>query len=104
MSDVGITKMRQRLFADLDAIAHGRDPSGIIRDAERAKCVALPIAVPQLHRDGLPLEEMKVHPVLKGRLGGNRWVAGQPDGVYNDFMDAMGMPERKRPVRLKAAE
>ena len=46
MSDVGITKMRQRLFTDLDAIAHGRDPSGIIRDADRAKCVALPIAVP----------------------------------------------------------
>ncbi len=105
MSDVGITKMRQRLFNDLDAISQGRDPSGIIRDADRASCVALPIALPQLHRDGLPLAEMKLHPVLKGRLNGNRWVAGQPDDVYNDFMDAMGMPERKRVARgPKAAE
>ena len=104
MSDVGITKMRQRLFTDLDAIAHGRDPSGVIRDTERAKCVALPIAEPKLHRDGLPLEQMKVHPVLKNRLLGNRWVAGQPTEVYNEFMEAMGMPERKRPVSLKAAE
>ena len=47
---------------------------------------------------------MKVHPVLKGRLLGNRWVAGQPDDVHNAFMDAMGLPERKRPTRLKAAE
>lgn len=104
MSDVGITKMRQRLFTDLEAIAHGRDPSGIIRDAERAQCVSLPIAVPGIHRDGVSLAEMKVHPVLKGRLLGNRWVAGQPLDVYNDYMDAMGLPEKKRAAGLKAAE
>ena len=54
--------------------------------------------------DGVTLAELKVHPVLKNRMHGNRWVAGQPDDIYNDFMDAMGMPERKRPARLKAAE
>lgn len=103
-SDKGIAMMRKRLFDDLDAVALGRDPSGIIRDAERARCVGLPIAQPALHRDGVPLAEMKVHPVLKGRLIGNRWVAGQPDEVYNAFMDAMGMPERKRsPGGSKAA-
>jgi len=104
MSDVGITKMRQRLFEDLEAISRGRDPSGVIRDADRAHCVALPIASPETHRDGISTEDMKKHPVLKNRLNGNRWVAGQPDDVYNDFMDAMGWPERKRPVKLKAAE
>ena len=104
MSDVGITKMRQRLFSDLEAVAHGRDPSGIIRDADRARCVALPIAVPGLHRDGVSLEEMKAHPVLKGRMHGNRWVYGQPLDVFNDYMDAMGLPERKQAAGLKAAE
>ena len=105
MSDRGISMMRKRLFDDLDAVAHGRDPSGIIRDADRAECVELPIAVPQLHRDGVPLAEMKVHPVLKGRLLGNRWVAGQPDDIHNAFMDAMGLPERKRPSGFpRAAE
>ncbi len=104
MSDVGITKMRQRLFEDLETISRGRDPSGIIRDADRAKCVSLPIAAPGLHRDGMTLAEMTVHPVLKGRLHGNRWVAGQPTHVYNDFMEAMGMPERKRRSGLRAAE
>ncbi len=104
MSDVGITKMRQRLFEDLEAISRGRDPSGVIRDADRAKRVALPIASPETHRDAISTDEMKRHPVLKNRLNGNRWVAGQPDDIYNDFMDAMGWPERKRPVKLKAAE
>jgi 5,5'-dehydrodivanillate O-demethylase len=104
MSDVGITKLRQRLFGDIDAIAHGRDPSGLIRDPDRARCVPLPIAVPGIHRDALPLAEMKAHPVLKGRLNGNRWVYGQPLDVHNEFMDAMGMPERKRAPGLKAAE
>jgi hypothetical protein len=51
----------------------------------------------------MSLEQMKAHPVLKGRLNGNRWIAGQPDEVYNDFMEAMGWPERKRPTSLNAA-
>ncbi len=104
MSDVGITLMRQRMFDDLDAIAHGRDPSGIIRDADRARCVPLPVASPEIHRDGMTIEQMKAHPFLSKRLKGNRWVAGQPDDVYNEFMDAMGWPELKRPAKLKAAE
>lgn len=103
-SDKGIFMMRKRMFDDLDAIAQGRDPSGLIHDAERAKCVALPIAVPALHREGLPLAETLTHPVLKGRIAGNRWVAGQPDEVYNEFISAMGLPERKRGGgRAKAA-
>lgn len=104
MSDVGITKMRQRLFDDLDAISKGRDPSGVVRDAERARCVPLPLATPRVFRDGIPTTEMLSHPVLRNRVHGNRWVAGQPDDVYNEFMDAMGWPERKRTVPLKAAE
>lgn len=104
MSDVGITKMRQRLFEDLDAISKGRDPSGVIRDLERARCVSLPVATPHVFRDGISTEDMLKHPVLRNRIDGNRWVAGQPDDVYNDFMDAMGWHDRKRPNRLKAAE
>ncbi len=103
-SDVGITMMRKRFFDDLDSVARGEDPSGLIRDPERARCVRLPIAEPRLHRDGLTLEESKQHPLLKGRLNGNRWVAGQPDHVFNAYMEAMGVPERKRPLVPKAAE
>ena len=69
-----------------------------------ARCVALPVASPEIHRDGMTVAQMEAHPVLKGRMHGNRWVAGQPDDVFNDFMDAMGWPERKRPAGLRAAE
>ncbi len=36
-SDKGIFMMRKRMFDDLEAIAQGRDPSGLIRDGERAR-------------------------------------------------------------------
>ena len=36
-SDVGITMMRQRFFAEIEAVAAGRDPMGVIRDPAAAK-------------------------------------------------------------------
>ena len=53
--DVRVERPRSPVlqFDDLDAISKGRDPSGVIRDADRAKCVALPIASPEVHRDGI---------------------------------------------------
>ena len=104
-SDVGISMMRKRLLDDLDAIADGRDPSGLIRDPERARCVVLPIATRTLFQDGLPLAEAKQHPIFKNRLIPNRWVCGQPEEVRNAFLDAMGTPELKLGASsVKAAE
>lgn len=104
-SDKGIAMLRKRLFDDLDSIGRGRDPSGLIRDAERAACVELPIATPEFFKQGLPLAECQAHPLFKNRLVPNRWVSGQPDAVREAFLEAMGLPEKqpggKRP---KAAE
>ena len=104
-SDRGIVLLRKRLLDDLDAIAQGRDPSGLIRDPERAACIELPIAQLGLHRDGITLAESKVEPLTRGRANGNRFLAGMPDDVFNDFVEAMGLPERKRLLaKPKAAE
>ena len=104
-SDRGIALMRKRMFDDLDAIGRGRDPSGIIRDPERAECVVLPIATPKFFKEGLTLAECQSHPLFKSRIEPNRWVCGQPEQVHDAFLDAMGMPERKRGGRRpKAAE
>ena len=92
-SDVGISMMRKRLFDDLERIAQGRDPSGIVRDAERARCVELPIATPDLFKKGLPLAEALKNPITKGRVTPNRWVYGQPPEVRRAFLEAMGLPE-----------
>ena len=41
-SDIGITMMRKRFFAELEAMADGKEPGGIIRSANEAQCIALP--------------------------------------------------------------
>ena len=103
-SDKGLALMRKRLFDDLDAIGRGRDPSGIIRDAERAACVELPIATPTFFKEGMTLAECQKHPVFANRLIPNRWLYGQPDEVHDAFLDAMGLPDKKRgPAPRKAA-
>ena len=89
--DRGVTMMRQRFLRDLDAIGAGRDPSGIIRDPDTAKFVALPTATRELFRDGLPLAECKAHPIFSTRFEGNRWVYGQPVEIRQAFLEAMGI-------------
>jgi 5,5'-dehydrodivanillate O-demethylase oxygenase subunit len=95
-SDRGITMMRKRLFEDLEAIAAGKDPLAILRDPERAKCVPLPIATPKAYIDGMSRQEWLEHPFFSQRLKEFRWHAGQPDAVWNEYIEAMGFPERKR--------
>jgi len=41
-SDRGISMLRKQLFRDLDAIADGNDPKGLIRDPARNRSVELP--------------------------------------------------------------
>ena len=46
-SDRGVAMIRNRFFQDMEAVAQGRDPKGIIRDPETAKRVQLPVATPK---------------------------------------------------------
>ena len=41
-SDRGVALIRRQLFADMDAVAQGRDPKGVIRDPIRNQRVKLP--------------------------------------------------------------
>ena len=56
-SDVGIVMIRKRFFDELDAIAQGREPKGIIRNANVAACVELPIFHKRESVEGIPLED-----------------------------------------------
>ena len=50
-SDRGVAMIRNRFFEDMEAVAQGRDPKGIIRDPDTAKLVQLPIAIAEdVHR------------------------------------------------------
>jgi 5,5'-dehydrodivanillate O-demethylase len=91
-SDKGIGMLRRRFFKDLKAIADGQDPSGLIRDPGRARSVVLPGANAQYHAP-MSREEWLRHPFIGRRAHGNPWVAGQPDEVRREFLEAMGLSD-----------
>jgi 5,5'-dehydrodivanillate O-demethylase len=90
-SDIGITEMRKRFFADLDNVAAGKDPSGILRDPAAAACVPLPDVMRKYNVEGVPLADYDKHPLLRERLQGFRHHYGQPAEVRRAFAQAMGI-------------
>jgi len=91
-SDRGILMLRKRFWADLESIAKGNDPKAIIRDAELNKCVPLPVADREILIGGLPVEQLRAHPVLGHELrSGYPFQTGQPDEVRRLYEEAMGM-------------
>ena len=90
-SDTGVTMMRQRLFADLEAIAQGKDPRGIIRDPDAARHVELPPMMRELNTEGVTLAQYQAHPVFSRRLKGFAFHPGQPAEVRRAFEQAMGI-------------
>jgi 5,5'-dehydrodivanillate O-demethylase oxygenase subunit len=90
-SDVGITMMRQRLFEEMEAVAAGRDPKGVIRSANAAQNIPLPNMAREINTEGIPLAEFENHPILKARLAEFRHHYGQPPQVRRAFQEAMGI-------------
>jgi 5,5'-dehydrodivanillate O-demethylase len=91
-SDVGISMMRQRFLAEMKAMAAGRDPMGVIRDPNAAKCVALPNMARELNTEGVTLTEFGNYPFLRERLAnGFQFQFGQPPEVRRAFERAMGI-------------
>jgi 5,5'-dehydrodivanillate O-demethylase oxygenase subunit len=90
-SDIGITMMRKRFFDELDKVAKGLDPSGIIRDPQVAACISLPDVMRRYNVEGVPLADYAKHPLLRERLEGFRHHYGQPPEVRWAFEEAMGL-------------
>jgi 5,5'-dehydrodivanillate O-demethylase len=90
-SDVGITMMRRQFFADIEAVAEGRDPKGVIRDPQVAKYVPLPNMMREINTEGIPLEDFDKDPILRQRLREFRHHYGQPPEVRRAFEEAMGI-------------
>jgi 5,5'-dehydrodivanillate O-demethylase len=91
-SDRGIAMMRRRFFSEMDLVAQGKDPKGIIRDPEVAKCVPLPTVGLDQNREGVPMAENATHPFFSRRLARFPWHAGQPQEVWEEYIEAMGVP------------
>jgi 5,5'-dehydrodivanillate O-demethylase len=90
-SDRGISLMRRQLFRDLDAVAGGGDPKGVIRDPARNVQVPLPNIGRKLYTEGMTLAQYREHPFWKNLLNDFRWHYGQPEEVRREFREAMGL-------------
>jgi 5,5'-dehydrodivanillate O-demethylase len=97
LSDRGIILMRKRFFDDLKRIERGEDPSGLIRDPAKNTCIPLPIASRDFLMNGVPLAEMLEDPSLDPR-GGFSSFAGQPPGVFQEYLEAMGLDPDGHPI------
>ncbi|OGA65638.1 MAG: phthalate 4,5-dioxygenase [Betaproteobacteria bacterium RIFCSPLOWO2_12_FULL_68_20] len=90
-SDRGVSMVRKQYFKDLEAIAAGRDPKGLIRDPGRNRRVELPTINRRFFREGLPRREYEQDPLWGKVLEDFRWHYGQPDEVRREFRRAMGL-------------
>jgi 5,5'-dehydrodivanillate O-demethylase len=91
-SDRGVILLRQRFLADLEAIARGKDPKGLIRDPALNACVPLPIAEREYLTESRPRAELLQHPVLGKQYAGDYiFQAGQPEEVRRAYAEAIGI-------------
>ncbi|WP_298236433.1 aromatic ring-hydroxylating dioxygenase subunit alpha [uncultured Azohydromonas sp.] len=93
-SDRGIALLRRRLFDDMDAVAQGLDPKGLIRDPERNRRVFLPSDSREFFLRGLPRAEYERHPKWSKLLHHFIFHAGQPEAVQRACEEATGVAIR----------
>jgi 5,5'-dehydrodivanillate O-demethylase oxygenase subunit len=92
-SDIGISMMRKRFFDEMEMVAAGKDPRGILRSANAAQCIALPNMARELNTEGIPLAAFQNDPILRQRLKEFRHHYGQPPHVRRAFVEAMGIQD-----------
>ena len=90
-SDRGIVMLRRRFFAELEAVAAGGEPKGLIRDPEKNVRVRLPIAKPQLFTEGRSRAELMNDPEWSRHAKEFIFAYGQPEAVHQAHAQAMGL-------------
>jgi 5,5'-dehydrodivanillate O-demethylase len=90
-SDRGIVMMRRRFFEELDGLAAGAEPKGLIRDAARNVRVELPVANNDTTLRGRTTEQIMQEPRRRVHLTSFILQAGQPEAVRRQMSMAMGV-------------
>ena len=90
LSDKGIVMVRRRFFSDLDRVAAGEDPKGLIRDPSTNIAVSLPMMAKEESAMGLTRAEILADPRRRMMFTTYPFQAGQPDEVKAQFEAAMG--------------
>ncbi len=100
-SDRGVQMFRARLFDDLDAVAEGREPSGLVRDEAANECIRFPNQL-TLGLGAAPTPEQVAARLaaVKRVMPGSRpedyffLLEGQPDEVREEWEFALGLREQ----------
>jgi 5,5'-dehydrodivanillate O-demethylase len=92
-SDRGIAMIRRQYANDIEAVAAGRDPKGVMREPAANHAVPLPSDHRDFFRDGLPREQYLRHPKWQLLLQQFVFHAGQPDHVKRACEAALGVPQ-----------
>jgi 5,5'-dehydrodivanillate O-demethylase len=93
-SDRGVIMLRRRLLEQAALVARGEEPMALVRDAERNRCVTLPIIARDRYVNGSPRDQLfrevqsTPGPVLPD---GFVFQAGQPEDVRLAYRKAMGL-------------
>ncbi len=95
-SDRGIVMMRKRYFEEIEKVRRGEDPKGVVRDEAAAACIELPLADRAQFVEGLAIEDWPKDRLMSKRMRGQPWCYGQPDEVWADFAEAMGIDPKLR--------
>lgn len=94
-SDRGVIMLRNQLVRDMESIASGSDPKGIIRDPDRSKCIELPGDRRGFSDKPLTKEEwITRHTSTDPTRGPGEYfsfLAGQPEEIRKEFIDVMGI-------------
>jgi 5,5'-dehydrodivanillate O-demethylase len=94
-SDRGIAMLRRQLFMDIEAVAAGRDPKGVLRDPAANQRIVLPSDHRDFFLHGLPLADYLRDPKWGRLLQGFIFHAGQPEAVRQASEAALGVPQRE---------
>jgi 5,5'-dehydrodivanillate O-demethylase len=101
-SDRGIIMMRRTMLEQAEAVARGEEPKAVVRDAERNRCISLPIIGRARYVNGF--SQAQLYREATGTPGpvlpeGFPFLAGQPDEVRAAYRKAMGLgPEHGAPA------
>ncbi len=90
-SDRGVVMLRRRLEQEMERVAAGEDPKGIIRDPRRNVRVGLPVAGREGIEKGYTREQIRANPRLRRLATSFIFQAGQPASVRKAFSEAMGL-------------
>jgi 5,5'-dehydrodivanillate O-demethylase len=93
-SDRGIAMIRRQYADDIEAVAAGRDPKGVLRDPAANQRLPLPSDHRDFFRDGLPREQYLRHPKWQLLLKQFVFHAGQPERVKHACEAALGVPQQ----------